>query len=67
MQKEAVEIGMVTGVADRYPDMIQAVVDEVKRPEGKIPRIGEGKISIPEFRLPDVPSKKTREVSIIFR
>lgn len=52
---EAAEIGMVAQVADSYPEMILAAVDEVSRLQGKIPQISEGTISIPEIRLPDKP------------
>ena len=53
--QEAAEIGMAAKVADNYPDMIQAAVDEVNSLQGRIPRISAGKISIPEFQLPDNP------------
>lgn len=53
--KEAAEIGMVTSIAKNYSDMIQAAVKEVQRLRGNIPKMIEGKVSVPEIRLPDHP------------
>jgi enoyl-CoA hydratase / 3-hydroxyacyl-CoA dehydrogenase len=53
--KEAVEIGMISSVAENYWDMIRAAVEKVKQLGGKIPKIPEGKISIPDIQLPDHP------------
>jgi enoyl-CoA hydratase / 3-hydroxyacyl-CoA dehydrogenase len=53
--KEAAEIGMVSSLAENYWDMIRSAVEEVKRLEGKIPRIPDGKVSIPDIQLPDHP------------
>jgi enoyl-CoA hydratase/3-hydroxyacyl-CoA dehydrogenase len=53
--KEAAEIGMVSTIAENYWDMISSAVEEVKRLGGKIPRIPDGEVSIPDIRLPDHP------------
>jgi enoyl-CoA hydratase/3-hydroxyacyl-CoA dehydrogenase len=53
--KEALEIGMVSKVVDDIPALIKAAVEEVKNLEGKIPRIPDGNVEIPEFTLPDPP------------
>jgi enoyl-CoA hydratase / 3-hydroxyacyl-CoA dehydrogenase len=53
--KEALEIGMVTRVVDNIPDLITAAVEEVKNLQGKIRKIPDGKVEIPEFVLPDPP------------
>jgi enoyl-CoA hydratase/3-hydroxyacyl-CoA dehydrogenase len=53
--KEALEIGMVSKVVDDIPALIKAAVEEVKNFEGKIPRIPDGNVEIPEFTLPDPP------------
>jgi enoyl-CoA hydratase / 3-hydroxyacyl-CoA dehydrogenase len=53
--KEALEIGMISKVVDGYPEMIRAAVDEVKNLRGKIKRIPDGKIDIPEVKLSDTP------------
>jgi enoyl-CoA hydratase/3-hydroxyacyl-CoA dehydrogenase len=54
--KEALEIGMVTKLADDIPELIKAAVDEVKNLQGKIMRIPDGKTEIPEFTIPDPPA-----------
>ena len=53
--KEALEIGMVSKVVDTIPDLITAAVEEVKKLEGKIGRIPDGRVEIPEFTIPDPP------------
>lgn len=53
--KEASDIGMVDRVVEDYPELIQAAVDEVKRLVGKVRRIPDGKVDIPEIRLPEAP------------
>ena len=53
--QEALEIGMVTKIVDDYPGLIRAAVDEVKRLEGKIQRIPDGKVDITEITIPDEP------------
>lgn len=53
--REALDIGMVTKVVDDYPDLIKAAVEEVNNIHGKIKRIPDGKVEIPEFAIPDPP------------
>jgi enoyl-CoA hydratase/3-hydroxyacyl-CoA dehydrogenase len=53
--KEALEIGMVSRLVDDIPDLIKAAVEEVKNIQGKIQRIPDGKVEIPQFSLPDPP------------
>jgi enoyl-CoA hydratase/3-hydroxyacyl-CoA dehydrogenase len=53
--KEALEIGMVSKLVDDIPDLIKAAVEEVKNLQGKIQRIPDGKVEIPEFAIPDPP------------
>ncbi len=53
--KEAAEIGMVSALAENYWEMIRSAVEEVKRLGGNIPKIPEGKVSIPDIQLPDHP------------
>jgi enoyl-CoA hydratase/3-hydroxyacyl-CoA dehydrogenase len=54
--KAALEIGMVSKLVDDIPDLIKAAVEEVKNLQGKIQRIPDGKVEIPEFTLPDPPA-----------
>ena len=49
------DIGMVAKIADDYADMIKEAVKEVENMQGKIQRILEGKVDIPEFHIPDQP------------
>jgi len=53
--EEAADAGMVARIAETYPEMIRAAVEEVNRLQGNIPRIPEGAVSIPDIRLPDQP------------
>ena len=53
--KEAADIGMVTKLADDYADLIMKAVEEVKNLQGKVKRISNGKVDIPEITIPDEP------------
>ncbi|MBE9522968.1 MAG: enoyl-CoA hydratase/isomerase family protein [Proteobacteria bacterium] len=53
--KEAVDIGMVAKITGDYSEMIKEAVQEVKNMQGKIQRIHEGKLDIPEVPIPDQP------------
>ena len=53
--EEAAGIGMVSRIADDYPSLIAAAIDEVNSLQGKITRIAEGKIQIPEIEVSDEP------------
>lgn len=54
--KEAEEAGMVKRVVETYGEMIRAAVEEVKNLEGKIQRIPDGAVRIPEIKIPDPPA-----------
>jgi enoyl-CoA hydratase/3-hydroxyacyl-CoA dehydrogenase len=54
--KEALEIGMVSKVVDDIPELLQEAVQEVNRLQGKITRIPDGKVELPDFNLPDPPA-----------
>jgi enoyl-CoA hydratase/3-hydroxyacyl-CoA dehydrogenase len=53
--QEALDIGMVNRIVDDYPALIRAAVEEVHHLEGKIQRIPDGKVDIPEITVPDEP------------
>lgn len=53
--KEAVDIGMVSKITDDYSEMIREAVEEVKNLEGKIKRIPDRSVDIPEITIPDQP------------
>ena len=53
--KEAAEIGMVTRIVDDYSDLIKAAVEEVTNLQGKVKRISDAKVDIPEITTPDEP------------
>jgi len=61
--KEAAEIGMVTRVADDFPALIAAALDEVNNLQGKIARIPEGKIEIPDIKIPAEPKAGKQSLS----
>ena len=60
---EAAGIGMVTRIADDYPALIAAAIDEVNNLQGKITRIPEGKIEIPDIKVPDAPKAGSQALS----
>ena len=53
--KEADDIGMVTRIVDDYSELIKAAVEEVKNLQGKVKRIPDAKVDIPEITIPDDP------------
>jgi enoyl-CoA hydratase/3-hydroxyacyl-CoA dehydrogenase len=53
--QEAADIGMVSKIVDDYAELISAAVETVNNLEGKIARIPEGKVDIPEFKIPQEP------------
>ncbi len=53
--KDAAEIGMVTRIVDDYSELIKAAVEEVKNLQGKVKRIPDAKVDIPEITIPDEP------------
>ena len=53
--QEAVDIGMVKKISDSYYELIQEAIREVNDLQGKIKRIHDGKVDIPEIKLPEQP------------
>jgi enoyl-CoA hydratase/3-hydroxyacyl-CoA dehydrogenase len=53
--KDAADIGMVSKIVDDYPALISAAIEEVNNMQGKITRIPEGRVEIPDFKIPDEP------------
>jgi enoyl-CoA hydratase/3-hydroxyacyl-CoA dehydrogenase len=53
--QEAMDIGMVTKVVDDYSEMIEAAVKEVNNLQGKIKKIPDGSVAIPEITIPEPP------------
>jgi len=54
--KEAADIGMVSRITDDYSEMIREAVREVNNIQGKIERIPDGSVDIPEITIPDQPT-----------
>ncbi len=70
--KEALEIGMVSKVANSYHEMIQEAVKEVNNLTGRIKRIPDGKVDIPKMEMPENPmagklALSKESISIIIR
>ena len=59
--KDASAIGMISKIADDYPALISAAIEEVNRMQGNITRIPEGSLEIPAIKIPDEP-KAGRQV-----
>ena len=53
--EEAVAIGIISRLANDSPSLITAAIDEVHGLQGKITRIPEGKIQIPDIKIPAEP------------
>ena len=53
--KEAAEIGMVTRIVDDYSELIKGAVEEVNNLQGRVKRISDAKVDIPEITMPDEP------------
>jgi enoyl-CoA hydratase/3-hydroxyacyl-CoA dehydrogenase len=60
---QAAEINMVSQVVDDYLSLISAAVETVNDLQGKIKRIPEGKIDIPEVHVPDEPKAGKQALS----
>jgi len=53
--KEALEIGMVSKVANSYHEMIEEAIMEVNNLSGRIKRIPDGKVDMPKMAMPENP------------
>src|SRR5512136_146850 len=53
---EAVEIGIVKKVVKTFPELIDAAIAEVNALQGNIPRVPDGPVDIPEYKIPDAPA-----------
>jgi enoyl-CoA hydratase/3-hydroxyacyl-CoA dehydrogenase len=61
--EEAADVGMVTHIADDYAALISAAVETVNNLQGKIDRIPEGKVEIPQFKIPQEPKSGKQALS----
>jgi enoyl-CoA hydratase/3-hydroxyacyl-CoA dehydrogenase len=61
--KEALELGVVDQLAADYHELIREAVQEVKRMQGNLKKIPEGKVNIPEINIPDVPQAGNQPLS----
>ncbi len=53
--RRALEVGMIAKISEDCPALIRDAVNQVLRLQGKINRISEGKVDIPEVKLPSNP------------
>ena len=60
---EAAEIGMVSKLADDYIGLIKLAVAEVHRLQGRIKRIPEGQIDVPDVEFPEETEGPMRKLS----
>lgn len=54
--KTAADIGMVSELANDYTELIDKAVGKVHNLQGKVTRIPEGKLDIPEVEVPEQPA-----------
>ena len=52
---EAAGVGMVAELADNYPRLFQAAIDEIGKLQGRVGRIPDGKVDIPAISIPAAP------------
>ncbi len=53
--QEAAEIGIVKKIVKTFPELIDAAIAEVNALQGNVPRIPDGPVDIPEYKIPDAP------------
>lgn len=53
--QEAFKIGMISKLVDEYIDLLPAALEEVQNLKGRIKRIFQGQVRIPEIHMPDEP------------
>ena len=53
---EAAGIGMISKIADDYPSLIKAAVEQVDSLQGNIARIPDAKVQIPQITIPETPT-----------
>jgi enoyl-CoA hydratase/3-hydroxyacyl-CoA dehydrogenase len=53
--KEAAQAGVVSEIAQDFPALIAAAIKQINNLQGNIPRIPEGKIDLPDIKVPDEP------------
>jgi enoyl-CoA hydratase/3-hydroxyacyl-CoA dehydrogenase len=61
--EEAADVGMVTQITDDYPALISAAVEAVSQLQGKIARIPNGRVEIPEFKISEEPKAGKQALS----
>ncbi|MCP4668362.1 MAG: 3-hydroxyacyl-CoA dehydrogenase/enoyl-CoA hydratase family protein, partial [Deltaproteobacteria bacterium] len=61
--KEALDMGMVSKIVDDFSDLIPAAIEEVKNLQGNIKRIPDGRVDIPEIKIPDEPKAGKQPLS----
>ena len=59
----AAEAGVVAETVDNFPALITAAIIQVDALQGNIPRISEGKIEIPEIKVPEEPKAGNQALS----
>jgi enoyl-CoA hydratase/3-hydroxyacyl-CoA dehydrogenase len=61
--EEAADVGMVTQIVHDYAELISVAVETVNNLQGKIDQIPEGKVEIPEFKIPQEPKSGKQALS----
>ena len=61
--RDAAGVGMVSKLVDDYYEMIQEAVKEVNRLQGKVTRVPDGKVAIPEIEIPEQPMAGSQPLS----
>ena len=61
--QKALEVGMLSKISDSYPALVRDAVGLVLSLQGAVERIPEGKIDIPDVKLPESPTAENLPLS----
>jgi enoyl-CoA hydratase/3-hydroxyacyl-CoA dehydrogenase len=61
--EEAANVGMVNQITGDYPALISAAVEAVNQLQGKIARIPDGRVEIPQFKISEEPKSGKQALS----
>jgi enoyl-CoA hydratase/3-hydroxyacyl-CoA dehydrogenase len=61
--KQAAEAGVVAETAEDFPTLIAAAIKQINNLKGNIPRIPDGKIEIPDIKVPHEPKAGSQALS----
>jgi enoyl-CoA hydratase/3-hydroxyacyl-CoA dehydrogenase len=61
--RAAADAGVVAEVVEDIPSLMAAAINQINTLQGSVPRIAEGKIEIPEIKVPEAPKAGNQPLS----